>query len=173
MRKKYVVRLTSEERSEELERQQLVESGFAESNQESGAMPVVDMDDSPYDDYEFGEDGAETDEYLEETEDSLSAISTIRSREPIDSPFVIERDLIYYPPHFSPRIRSQDGVLMACCKPMKSLDESEYIEIIIKNSAHKEIRKRLEKYGVSDKQLFPDLDGMAQWLKYKVFEINE
>ena len=98
---------------------------------------------------------------------------TTFSSEPIDSPFVIERDLIYSPPHFSPRIRAQDGVLMACCKPMESLDESEYIEIVIENATHEEIRKRLEKYGVFDKQLFPDLDGMAQWLKYKVFEINE
>ena len=34
------------------------------------------------------------------------------------------------------------------------------------------IRRRLDQYGVFDKQLFPDLDGIAKWLKYRAFEIN-
>jgi len=92
--------------------------------------------------------------------------------EPIESPFEVEQNLIYYPPHFSPRIRAQDGVLLACYKPMEVLDEQDYIEIIINRSAHEDIIKRLEKYGVFDKQLFPDLDGMAKWLKYKTFEVE-
>ena len=37
---------------------------------------------------------------------------------------------------------------------------------------HDEIRRRLDQYGVFDKQLFPDLDGIAKWLKYRAFEIN-
>ena len=35
-----------------------------------------------------------------------------------------------------------------------------------------EFRRRLDKYGVFDKQLFPDLDGIAKWLKYRAYEIN-
>jgi hypothetical protein len=45
-------------------------------------------------------------------------------------------------------------------------------EIMVKAKAHDGIRQELDKYGVFDKQLFPDLDGMAKWLKYRVFEIN-
>lgn len=33
-------------------------------------------------------------------------------------------------------------------------------------------RQRLDQYGVFDKQLFPDLDSIAKWLKYRVFEIK-
>lgn len=88
------------------------------------------------------------------------------------SPFKIVENIIYDPPHVSPRIRAQDGVLLACWQPMRELEEKDYLEIVIKQGAHDEIRRRLDHYGVFDKQLFPDLDGIAKWLKYRAFEIN-
>jgi hypothetical protein len=91
---------------------------------------------------------------------------------PTSSPFEIREDVIYDPPHVSPRIRAQDGVLLACHEPMRSLEEKDVLEIIIKHEAHDDIRRRLDQYGVFDKQLFPDLDGIAKWLKYRVFEID-
>jgi hypothetical protein len=87
-------------------------------------------------------------------------------------PFDITQNVIYDPPHVSPRIRAQDGVLLACHRPLEPLEEKDYLEIIIKHQAHDDIRRRLEQYGVFDKQLFPDLDGIAKWLKYRAFEIN-
>lgn len=88
------------------------------------------------------------------------------------SPFEISENVIYDPPHVSPRIRSQDGVLLACHQPMLPLEEKDYLEIVITHEAHDDIRRRLDQYGVFDKQLFPDLDGIAKWLKYRVFEID-
>lgn len=88
------------------------------------------------------------------------------------TPFKISENIIYDPPHVSPRIRAQDGVLLACWQPMKPLDEKDYLEIVIKQSAQEDIRRRLDQYGVFDKQLFPDLDGIAKWLKYRAYEIN-
>lgn len=88
------------------------------------------------------------------------------------SPFEITENVIYDPPHVSPRIRAQDGVLLACHQPLSPLEENDYLEIIITHRAHDDIRRRLDQYGVFDKQLFPDLDGIAKWLKYRVFEIN-
>lgn len=90
----------------------------------------------------------------------------------LPTPFKISENIIYDPPHVSPRIRAQDGVLLACWQPMQPLDEKDYLEIVIKQSAHEDIRRRLEQYGVFDKQLFPDLDGIAKWLKYRAYEIN-
>jgi hypothetical protein len=55
---------------------------------------------------------------------------------------------------------------------MEPLEESDLLQIIIKHEAHDDIRRRLDQYGVFDKQLFPDLDGIAKWLKYRAFEIN-
>jgi len=90
----------------------------------------------------------------------------------LPTPFKINENIIYDPPHVSPRIRAQDGVLLACWQPMQPLDEKDYLEIVIKQAAHEDIRRRLDQYGVFDKQLFPDLDGIAKWLKYRAFEIN-
>lgn len=89
---------------------------------------------------------------------------------PIPSPFEINENVIYEPPHISPRMRAQDSVLLACHQPLKVLEEKDWLEIIIKHEVHDDIRKRLDQYGVFDKQLFPDLDGIAKWLKYRVFE---
>lgn len=86
------------------------------------------------------------------------------------TPFDITANVIYEPPHFSPRIRAQDAVLLACFRPLVALEEKDYLEILIKAEAHDAIRKRLDLYGVFDKQLFPDLDGMAKWLKFHEFE---
>lgn len=94
------------------------------------------------------------------------------SGQDLPTPFKITENIIYDPPHVSPRIRAQDGVLLACWQPMQSLDEKDYLEIVIKQAAHEDIRRRLDLYGVFDKQLFPDLDGIAKWLKYRAFEIN-
>jgi FRG domain len=91
---------------------------------------------------------------------------------PSVSPFDITENVIYDPPHVSPRIRAQDGVLLACHHPLEPLEEKDYLEIIITHQAHDDIRRRLDQYGVFDKQLFPDLDGIAKWLKYRVFEIG-
>lgn len=89
---------------------------------------------------------------------------------PIPSPFEIIDHVIFTPPHVSERIKAQDGVLMAYPDPIKPLDPSRYLEISINTSARCEILKRLEKFGVFDRQLFPGLDGVAKWLKYKHYE---
>jgi hypothetical protein len=92
---------------------------------------------------------------------------------PVASPFEITENVIYDPPHVSPRIRAQDSVLLACHRPLQPLDEADYLEIIIKQEAHDEIQRRLDQYGVFDKQLFPDLEGIAKWLKFRVFETGQ
>jgi len=120
------------------------------------------------------------------TDDSTPVAATTDTTTPSDStelsadvgplelptPFKISENIIYDPPHVSPRIRAQDGVLLACWQPMQPLDEKDYLEIVIKQSVHEDIRRRLDQYGVFDKQLFPDLDGIAKWLKYRAYEIN-
>lgn len=89
---------------------------------------------------------------------------------PVPSPFDIKGNVIYHPPHISPRLRAQDSVLLACHQPLEALEDRDCLEIIIRHDAHDDIRRRLEQYGVFDKQLFPDLDGIAKWLKYVIFE---
>jgi hypothetical protein len=134
--------------------------------------PVSDEEEDPYSTFDSEE--SDSDDVSEEvdSEDHEKSSGTATIIEKCESPFFIAENVIYDPPHVSPRIRAQDGVLLASYRPLESLGESEYIEIIIKATAHDKIRRELDKYGVFDKQLFPDLDGMAKWLKYREFEIN-
>lgn len=92
------------------------------------------------------------------------------SKLPTPSPFEIKENVIYHPPHISPRLRAQDSVLLACQQPFECLEERDCLEIIIRHDAHDDIRRRLDQYGVFDRQLFPDLDGIAKWLRYRVFD---
>ena len=146
----------------------------------SYVIPVKDSettktDDSgdPYANFGIGDktdEDIEPDYNEEETEDKPFETFDILKEGP--SPFEIDENIIYDPPHVSPRIRSQDGVLLACHQPLHPLEEKDVLELIISQSAHDDIRRRLDQYGVFDKQLFPDLDGIAKWLKYRAFEIN-
>ncbi len=96
--------------------------------------------------------------------------SEIPTQPPAPSPFEITENVIYHPPHISPRLRAQDSVLLACQQPFEALEERDCLEIIIRHDAHDDIRRRLDQYGVFDRQLFPDLDGIAKWLRYRVFD---
>ncbi len=154
-------------------------------NQQPAIKPVGDTlteaakDDAGYAD--FGIDDTDAEEYGEpcDHEDEIRITDsdpdeeeTAKTPLPIPAPFEIRENVIYDPPHVSPRIRAQDGVLLACHQPLQVLEEKDCLEIIIKHKAHDDIRRRLDQYGVFDRQLFPDLDGIAKWLKYRVFEIK-
>lgn len=130
---------------------------------------------------EFGVGDGQAPDASEPVEEAPTPQSSLTSDESVGrkgegkalpSPFAITANVIYDPPHVSPRIRAQDGLLLACHRPMEALDEKDYLEIVIPHGAHDDIRRRLDQYGVFDKQLFPDLDGIAKWLRYRVFECN-
>lgn len=134
----------------------------------------VTSDDDPYTDFDLEDSDDDEGKTLMEEEPTshIPLGKPAITKDDIRSPFVISENIIYDPAHVSPRIRAQDGVFLACHQPLKPIDETEFIEIIITHDKenHKGICKQLEQYGVFDKQLFPDLDGMAKWLRYKVFE---
>lgn len=125
---------------------------------------------------EFGVEGIEAEGEAVPTPPTASEMEQAEkekhseARQLIPLPFDISENVIYHPPHVSPRMRAQDSVLLACHKPFETLEEKDCLEIIIRHDAHDDIRRRLDQYGVFDRQLFPDLDGIAKWLRYRVFE---
>ena len=129
----------------------------------------TDSSEDPYSHY--GVDSDTTDD-VEEEEELIRELpkTKMKFKRYFITPFDINSNVIYEPPHVSQRIRTQDGVLLACFNPLSPLEEKDYLEIIVKAEAHEIIRKRLDLYGVFDKQLFPDLDGMTKWLKFHEFE---
>ena len=147
--------------------------------QQPAVKPVKDLATTPptsatgYE--EFGVEGLEPKEGEQAPPGPTEATdadekSEISTQPPAPSPFEITENVIYHPPHISPRLRAQDSVLLACQQPFEALEERDCLEIIIRHDAHDDIRRRLEQYGVFDRQLFPDLDGIARWLRYVVFE---
>jgi hypothetical protein len=142
---------------------------------------ITTEDDDPYNEFAIdeNEEDANTGTVVSEDETDYNLVIKPTKfdllKDDVKSPFDITQNIIYDPAHVSPRIRAQDGVLLACHRPLKPIDDTEYIEIIIKHNKnnHRKICHQLEQYGVFDKQLFPDLDGMAKWLKYKEFETAE
>lgn len=124
---------------------------------------------------EFGVEGLDHEEVDAATTLSTAAADEEQTAEDegsprIPSPFEITENVIYHPPHISPRMRAQDSVLLACLKPFESLEDRDWLEIVVRQDAHDDIRRRLDQYAVFDRQLFPDLDGVAKWLRYRVFE---
>jgi hypothetical protein len=140
---------------------------------DSSTGKTFDLEGDPYEEFGLSEKTEESEIEMEkELESRESASDTSSIVNGIPAPFEIDENIIYDPPHVSPRIRAQDGVLLACYQPMQPFEEKDVLELVISHSAHDDIRRRLDQYGVFDKQLFPDLDGIAKWLKYRVFEIN-
>lgn len=143
-------------------------------NNEEPEIFLSDSEDDGYDDFGLDENG---DMAVTEGETEISVVNHASNHVEVIKeveflPFDITCNVIYDPPHVSQRIRAQDGVLLACHQPMQPLEENDVLELVISHDAHDDIRRRLDQYGVFDKQLFPDLDGIAKWLKYRVFEIN-
>lgn len=138
---------------------------------DAATVPATGEGKDAYEDFGVDQDAEQTPITASETAETDDISADVGPLE-LPTPFKITENIIYDPPHVSPRIRAQDGVLLACWQPMRELEEKDYLEIVIKQGAHDEIRRRLDQYGVFDKQLFPDLDGIAKWLKYRAFEIN-
>jgi hypothetical protein len=138
---------------------------------DAATVPATGEGKDAYEDFGVDQEAEQTPITVSETVETDDISADVGPLE-LPTPFKITENIIYDPPHVSPRIRAQDGVLLACWQPMRELEEKDYLEIVIKQGAHDEIRRRLDQYGVFDKQLFPDLDGIAKWLKYRAFEIN-
>jgi len=88
-------------------------------------------------------------------------------------PFSIRSVKRFRPPHLSERIVAQAGLFTVHPNPSEPLEHKSLIKIIIDQTARKELKKVLYKYGVSRKHLFPGLDGLAhdlKWLETKMTE---
>ena len=122
----------------------------------------------------FGVEGLDDEDKMYDVEENAEDDEPLEGKESEEAraphPFEIRENVIYHPPHISPRMRAQDSVLLAFHQPFEALEDRDWLEIVIRHNAHDDIRRRLDQYGVFDRQLFPDLDGIAKWLRYREFE---
>ena len=75
----------------------------------------------------------------------------------------------YEPSHHTARVHAQSAVFTIQPDPMKSLWTPGLRRIRIKSSARTSVEQILFNYGITRKLLFPELDGLADWLKQMKF----
>lgn len=93
------------------------------------------------------------------------------------SPFEYAKVGLYRPPHVSPRIHAQSGVLTIQPNPHQPLNEQlrkgRVKKYKIPHTARSLIRKELRLYGVHESSVFPDLDGLSLYLQNLLIEYGE
>lgn len=73
---------------------------------------------------------------------------------------------LFWPPHTTPRIKAQSGILTIQHDPNTPFNYGSRLEkYIIPFELRLEFRKVLNSYGINDSSMFPDLDGLASHLK--------
>ena len=73
---------------------------------------------------------------------------------------------IFWPPHYTPRIKAQSGVLTIQHDPKTPwCYGSRLVKYKIPFNKRPLFRKILNNYGVNDSSMFPDLDGLSSHLK--------
>jgi len=80
------------------------------------------------------------------------------------NPMQIENFWVYHPTHFSKRIVAQAGVLTVHPNPLKEFVPPNVLRIRIPSKVRDKLRSILLQYGIHEKSLFPDLDGLCKWI---------
>ena len=107
------------------------------------------------------------------TDEMLSSV--VKSLEDVSDPSRKEQILFFEPPSLSYRIVNQFAcfsVQIGDCKPMTNwLDANDDIwkKIIIPGELKWEVRDKLDQSNITERVLFPGLDGMCSWLSRQYF----
>ena len=104
----------------------------------------------------------------------LALRAFVRKSALADLPFEIQEPVKYYPNVVTPRIRAQEGVFVACASLDVPLDKDEKlpkrwrIQRWAIPSEHKNaLRYELYRVGVHASSLYPDLDGLAERIRWQ------
>jgi hypothetical protein len=105
----------------------------------------------------------------EEPEGSIVYVFQADKKVDIDDhfdPFKIKYVRRYVPKYWSPRITAQSGLFTVHPNTKKPYKPKNLKSIKIKFEIRKEIKKRLNKFGIHEANLFPDLDGISKHIKW-------
>jgi hypothetical protein len=111
----------------------------------------------------------------EKEEDSLIYIFKPKVKTDLDSdfdPFKIKTIRRYIPKYWNPRITAQSGLFTVHPNPLTPYTSDHISKVTIAFGLRKEIKKRLNRFGIHEAYLFPDLDGISKhikWLRTDIF----
>jgi hypothetical protein len=87
------------------------------------------------------------------------------------TPFEIIEPMKYYPDILSPRMKSQEGLFIVSHKPQDNLEKffnEDRIKKFNIEAKHKDkIKYELFRIGIHKSLLYPDIDGLAERIKYQ------
>ena len=105
----------------------------------------------------------------EKEENSLIYIYNLKKQtkiEPDFDPFKISQVKRFIPRYYDPRIISQSGQFTVHPDPNQSFESQDISIIKIRYQKRREIKKALNKIGINESTLFPDIDGIAKYIKW-------
>lgn len=111
------------------------------------------------------------------TDEMLSSV--IKSLENVSDPSRLEQVVFFEPPSISSRIVNQFAcfsVQIGACKPMTDWLHKKpdiWRKIVIPADLKWEIRDKLDQSNITERVLFPGLDGMCSWLARQYFQRND
>jgi hypothetical protein len=110
---------------------------------------------------------------VEQESEADSAIYVSEAPEIVDTsveedPFEVDEVCRYQPDHFTPRINAQSGIFTFHPEPAEAFKERTLERIIIPNELRGDFKQILAVYGVHRGTLFPDLDGQARYIKWRL-----
>jgi len=103
---------------------------------------------------------------------ALQAFTKVSQGTRANSPFNITKLVKYYPNTVTPRIRAQEGLFVVSPQPEMAVDDVlrpdwQLKKYTIPAKAKELIRYELFRIGVHASSLFPDIDGLAQRIKWQ------
>jgi type I restriction enzyme M protein len=78
----------------------------------------------------------------------------------------VDEVLVYMSPHFTPRIPAQSALHTVHPAPTRPHDSDDITKLVIPKDLKQSFQHVLAQYGVHRASLFPDLDGIAEYLKW-------
>lgn len=97
---------------------------------------------------------------------SFSGASTIQDPNKC-KPAVLDKVIRYRPPYISARIQNQSGLFTVHNEPTVVFTHDKLTRIIIPKSVKRDIKKSLAKFGISQKMIYPGLDGISKHIKWQ------
>jgi hypothetical protein len=92
--------------------------------------------------------------------------------DPDFDPFDIKRVRLFLPNHVTARITAQSGLFSVHPNPNRVFKSKNITTVGIKPEFRKDLKKLLQKLGIHKANLFPDVDGIAEYVKWLRTDIH-
>ncbi|MGA7724338.1 MAG: FRG domain-containing protein [Opitutaceae bacterium] len=107
---------------------------------------------------------------VRDDEDTDAAIYTADPRSVLhitkdENPFDLKGDRWFWPPHVTPRITAQMALFSIQANPMRPLTHESVTKHLVPSEHRNRFRTLLNKWGIHEGTMFPDLDGIAANLR--------